>query len=467
LSCVDTFCAYKGAYMQLDRRLTDSLARSLSPPKEGYEIYWCSASPGFGLRVTASGSRAWVMERRVAGKTVRRTLGKASGRGAISVLAARNIGLLRSADLERGKDELEIRRAEAKREKRDVSFAQAVKEYVETKRRGKDGLPLKPRTKADYLAMVQSGGIGKNGKPRADGELYSIAAKQISKIAGDDLRRAYEQLLGRGERRASYAMQVVRAVLNWHGVAVENNPLSRSVAGRDRIVLRPTTGKPNPVPAAKLGAWWHAACKAGTDGNPGFAKSADFLRFVLLTGVRGGEAAGSEHLSGIRVRDFDQEAGLITLRDTKNRRDFTVFLSTQALEIAKRHARGKRASAPLFEVRDPGKTLDAVCAMAGIERRSLHAIRKTFASVAEGLVTGYCLRRMMNHVDNDVTGEFYIHKSEQQLRAAWQQVADFIEGSAATFSDLHHHSAVDRLVPTIRERKADSRRKGSVGPTPK
>jgi integrase len=438
--------------MQLGRKLTDSLARSLSPPEQRYEIYWCSGTPGFGLRVTASGSRSWVMERRVAGKTVRRTVGKATGRGAISVQAARNIALIRSGDLERGKDELATRRAEAEREKRDVTFAQAVKEYADGKRRGKDGLPLKSRTKADYLAMVQPGGIGKSGKPKADGELYPIAAKRISKITGDDIRRVYEQLLGRGERRAGYGMQVVRAVLTWHGIAVENNPLSRSVAGRDRIVLRPTIGKPNPVPAAKLGAWWRAACQAGRDGNPGSAKSADFLRFVLITGLRGGEAAGSDHLDGIRVRDFDQEAGLITIPDTKNRRDFTVFLSTQALEIAKRQARGKRASAPLFEVRDPGKTLDRICEMAGIERRSLHALRKTFASVAEGIVTGYCLRRMMNHTDNDVTGEFYIHKSEQELRAAWQQVADFVEASAATFSDLRPHSAADRLPRKIRKK---------------
>jgi hypothetical protein len=438
--------------MQLERKLTDSLARSLSPPQSGYEIFWCATSPGFGLRVTATGARSFVMERRVGGKTVRRTLGKASGRGAISVQSARGLAVVRSGDLERGDDELEIRRAEAKREKRDVTFAAAVKEYVEGKRRGKDGLPLKPRTKADYLAMVQPGGIGKDGKPKADGELYWIAGKQISKITGDDLRRVYRDLMKRGERRASYGMQVARAVLAWHGVVVENNPLSKAVAGRDRIVLRPTTGKPNPIPQTKLGAWWRAACDAGTNGNPGRANSAAYLRFLLLTGVRGGEAAGSEHLEGIRVRDFDANQARITIYDTKNRRDFSIHLSTQALKIAKHFAKGKRPSAPLFGLRDPGKTLDAICTAAGVERRSLHEIRKTFASVAEGLVTGYCLKRLLNHLDTDVTGEFYVYKGEEQLRAAWQQVADFIEASAATFSDLRVQSRADKLPRKIRNK---------------
>jgi hypothetical protein len=38
----------------------------------------------------------------------------------------------------------------------------------------------------------------------------------------------------------------------------------------------------------------------------------------------------------------------------------------------------------------------------------------------------------MNHGSgSDVTGEYYVGKSEEQLRAAWQAVADFIKKAAA------------------------------------
>jgi integrase len=61
-----------------------------------------------------------------------------------------------------------------------------------------------------------------------------------------------------------------------------------------------------------------------------------------------------------------------------------------------------------------------------------HDLRATFASVAEELVSAYTLKRMMNHAETgDVTGAHYIGKSEAQLRAGWQAVADFIAGPVA------------------------------------
>jgi hypothetical protein len=61
-----------------------------------------------------------------------------------------------------------------------------------------------------------------------------------------------------------------------------------------------------------------------------------------------------------------------------------------------------------------------------------HGLRATFASVAEELVSGAVLKRMLNHAPgNDVTLGHYIGKSEAQLRNGWQTVANFIETAAA------------------------------------
>ena len=74
-----------------------------------------------------------------------------------------------------------------------------------------------------------------------------------------------------------------------------------------------------------------------------------------------------------------------------------------------------------------GKTLDAINADAGVVGITPHKLRHTFASVAEELVSGYALKRMLNHTESsDVTGSNYVGKSENQLRVAWQTVADFI-----------------------------------------
>ena len=432
---------------KLTKKLTDNVARALPIPERAtaasieveingraikrapsnYVIWWCRDTPGFGVRLSATGDRAYVAERRVNGKTVRRTLGPATGAGAISADTARSLQITISSELQSGIDRAEVKREHRQVEKQEATtLADAVKAYVTGKRRGKDGLPLKARTKADYQAMVEPGGTSKSGKPFADGPLYPLAAKSIYKISADDMRRIYNAAQARSTRTATYAMQVLRAVLNWHGVNVEDSPLSKATAGKDRIVLPPTTGKPTPIPPEKLGAWWRAA--SARVGTP----SADGCRFILLTGCRPGEVFGSEHESGLLVAHVDLAGGRVTLPDTKNRRDHTIALSTQAAAIVAAHCAGKKAKEKVFDVADPGRTLNAINAQAEVEGITPHKLRHTFASVAEELVSGYALKRMLNHADGggDVTGAHYVGKSEAQLRRAWQTVADFIQEQA-------------------------------------
>ena len=126
----------------------------------------------------------------------------------------------------------------------------------------------------------------------------------------------------------------------------------------------------------------------------------------------------------------DHRAGRVLLRDTKNRSDHKPFLSRQALEIAKRNRAGRRANDPLFPIVDAPKTLSWINEQTGTKVQG-HGLRATFASIAEELVSSALLKRMMNHAAaGDVTLGPYVAKSEAQLRAGWQAVADFVEESA-------------------------------------
>ena len=79
---------------------------------------------------------------------------------------------------------------------------------------------------------------------------------------------------------------------------------------------------------------------------------------------------------------------------------------------------------------DARKTLKAINAVAGTNVQG-HGLRATFASVAEGLVSAAVLKQMMNHaLAADVTLGHYVAKSDAQLRAGWQSVADWIEAEA-------------------------------------
>ena len=400
------------------KRITDAIAKSIEAPPIGYAIHWCPKTSGFGLRVTSTGARAWIAERRVEGKTVRRTLGRADGRGAISADAARNQVVEVSSELQRGVDRLAVKREIRKAKHIDaVTFAAALREYVEDKRRAKDGKALKARTVADYLAMIKPAGTTKKGKPTQAGELFEIASKSLNKIGADDIRRLHRSLESRGERRQTYGMQVLRSVLRHFGVAIEGNPLSPTTAGAQRVVLAPSRGNPSPIPPERLGAWWRASCAIDT-------VSADQLQFMLLTGCRAGEARG------LLVRDVDLVGGRAILHDTKNRLDHTLVLATQAAAIVSKRTKGKRALAPVFGIADTGKTIASINEVAGTPGVTPHKLRHTFASIADDLVSAATARAMLNHAGGDVTQKHYIGISEVKLRAGWQAVADHIEGAA-------------------------------------
>lgn len=316
---------------------------------------------------------------------------------------------------------------EAAPEPGGMTLAEALNEYVERKRRSANGMALKARTRSDYLSMTRQGRTTADGRKLDDGILFPLAGRSLQAISANDIRKVYEQQIGRSPRQAAYAMQILRAVLRWHGIVVPGNPLGRDTAGRDRIVLPPTRGNPSPIPPERLGAWWRAACASK------MTVAADHYRFQLLTGCRGIEIHGNaKHgYAPIRVGDFDPVSASIVLRDTKNRSDHRLLLSRQATDIVLRRAQGRAPQDPLFDIVDARKTLASINAAAGTTVQG-HGLRATFASVAEPLVTASVLKRMLNHaVAGDVTLNHYVTHSQTQLRAGWQAVADFIEREAS------------------------------------
>ena len=138
----------------------------------------------------------------------------------------------------------------------------------------------------------------------------------------------------------------------------------------------------------------------------------------------------------LKVGDVDLAGARVVLKDTKNRSDHRLLLSKQALQIVREHCQGKAAEEALFPVVDARKTLRAINRAAQTHVQG-HGLRATFASVAEGLVSAAVLKRMMNHaVTADVTLGHYVAKSDAQLRAGWQAVADWIEQEAAIATRL-------------------------------
>ena len=57
-------------------KLSQSAIAALVPPVQGETYGWFTAEmPGFGIRVSASGHRSWVVQFRIDGRSIRKTVG--------------------------------------------------------------------------------------------------------------------------------------------------------------------------------------------------------------------------------------------------------------------------------------------------------------------------------------------------------------------------------------------------------
>jgi integrase len=382
-------------------------------------MFWCPTTPGFGVRVTHDGFRSWVLERRLNGKTVRRTLGcvSGSGRNAISADTARALAVQRSGELVQGKDIVTEQRTAAKLEKiANLTVAKALREYVDDDASREH--PLKERTRRDYLDMIEPEGVSASGRRHGPGELASIADKRLDKLTGVEIKALYASLQEkRGATRAAYAMRVLRGTLNYHGVRPEDDPFDRKQPGRKRIKLPQSNKRDRVIPQERLSLWWKAC---------GAAPNGDKFKLLLLTGMRPGE------LSSAKVADVDLAGGRIALADTKNGRPHVVLLSSQAKAIVKARVEGKKPEDLLFDqASDPRKSQTAIIKQSGVPF-SPHDCRRTFISIAAALVPGYTVKRLVNHAEGgDVTAGHYVHLDEATLRGAWQRVAAFIMKKAS------------------------------------
>ena len=103
--------------------------------------------------------------------------------------------------------------------------------------------------------------------------------------------------------------------------------------------------------------------------------------------------------------------------------------------------------------RSLGRWLGDQCANRNHSARAWPA--STFASIAEELVSSRVLKRMLNHAaGGDVTLGHYVGKSETQLRAGWQTVADFVEAAAALAQSPAQTLQVSALPSALARRRA-------------
>ncbi len=279
-------------------------------PGKQQSIYWDAKTPGFGLRATSAGAKAYIFEARLFGKTVRTTIGdiRSWELGKARAEANRLRGLIDSGiDPREHRAEQQVahaaRQAEAKR--RDVSFGEAWDEYVTARKPA-----WSERHHQDHLQHSDEGGKPKKrGKGLTQpGPLASLRPVKLSDLSGERIAAWLTQQAAERPTMAALSFRLLRAFIRWcgdtpsyRGVIPENAYKARDVKD---VVPRVRAKEGDSLQREQLPAWF-----AAVRSLPNFVHSV-YLQGLLIMGPR------REELASVRWDgDIDLKWRSMTLDD--------------------------------------------------------------------------------------------------------------------------------------------------------
>ena len=378
--------------------LTKTYIERLPAPPAGQAVFeWDDQQSGLGVRIT-SGSKSFVYQGRVGGKSFRLTIGAFP---TWTVAQARERAREFSVMVDKGIDP----RAEKKKSERSgITLEQVVEKFLAER-------PLKPRTVSDYRRYMDRYLAAWKDRPVATIDEQMIA-KRYRDIAASSS----------GPSQASGAMRFLRSVMNFardhFGEAViENNPVA--ALSRKRIWIKENRRQGH-LMANQLKDWLLAAQRLQ---NPVMSA---YLQFVLFSGARRNEAAT------LKWADVNSRHKTITFRDTKNGDDRVLPVSPYLgwllgeMNKIKFNAYVFSTSGEKGYIQEPRKALSAINEAAGTQV-TVHDLRRTCATILESLnISTYAVKAILGHRAQDVTGQHYTVISVDRLREPMAEYEKFI-----------------------------------------
>jgi integrase len=262
-------------------------------------IYWDAKTPGFGLRVTAPGARAYIFESRLFGKTIRVTIGDAR---AWDLGRARTEASRLKTLIDDGKDPREVRadmqvahearRAEARRQ--DVTFGDAWDEYVQARQ------PFwSERHYRDHLQHSDMGGMPKKRAKGVTqpGPLAELRPLRLPELTG---ARIAEWLTSQSADRptmSALSFRLLRSFIRWAADTPAYSGMIPTDAYKSRDVkdatprVRAKDG--DSLQREQLATWFRCVRQIV---NPVIGA---YLQGLLITGAR------REELAALRWDDVD------------------------------------------------------------------------------------------------------------------------------------------------------------------
>jgi integrase len=407
-------------------KLTKRNVDALKPAAERFTA-WDTDLKGFGLRVTPSGERVYVLKYRIAGEQRWVTIGRHGSPWTPE--QARDEAKRLMGDVARNNDPASRRRAE----REALTFAALCDLYlaegVSHKKpstiaadKGRIEHHLKP-----LLGRKRVGAIA-----REDVERLLVDVKTGKTRAGEPEKRGRGSLARGGTGVAAQCVTLAATILQF---AVQRKLRDDNPA---RGIKKPPVRKLQRfLSDAELGAL-AAAMKAYVESG-GNIYPAAAIRLLALTGARRSE------ILNLRWREVDLDRGLLVLPDSKTGAKL-IHLSPPGIEILTSLPRSGSNEFVIAGGREgrPYVGLNAIWEdirkAAGLPDVRLHDLRHTFASVGAGASLGLPLiGALLGHSQAQTTAR-YAHLADDPLRRASNAIgaaiAAALDGRKGNIVDL-------------------------------
>ncbi len=399
-------------------RLSKTVVESVEPDSARDRLVWDDDLPGFGLRVTRTGSKSYVIQYRAPGSRQSRRLTIAKV-GKITTEQARKVARSLLAEVVQGGDPAKARQASRE--------APTMKELLERFDREHIAVRLKPKTAAPYRRLIES-----HIRPK-------FGSVPVAEVARSDVAKWHHSLRDTPVE-ANRALMLLHKVFNmaelW-GLRGGPNPAHGVPKFKE-------TARERYLNADEMYRLGRAITDLQADAkHPLSPYLALAFRLLLLTGMR------RDEVLTLKWEYVDLNDGLIRLPDSKTGRKMIV-LSTAAIDLLKSAprevgspwvvtARRRGRDGSWHHVVNPSKAWERVKHQASSKEDklptvrvldvTLHDCRHAFA--ATGAAAGLSLPAigaLLGHADQAST-QRYAHLSTDARRLAAERIGGEIAGA--------------------------------------
>jgi integrase len=375
--------------------LRDALVRSLPAPEKGSKIIYDGGKDrirGFGLRVTAAGVKAFILNYTVDGRERRMTIG---GYPTWSVAAAREEAKKLRQDVDRGIDPLADREALREAPTVDQLCDRYLVEHA-----------AKKRTEKDLAAMIR---------------MYirdALGNRKVASISFSDIDRLHRKITTTGPYMANRVLSLLSKMfaLAIHWEMRTDNPCRGIERNHEERRARHLSGE-------ELRRLTVALAK-----HPNQA-AANAIRLLLLTGARRGEVLRATW------SQFDLAEGIWTKPSshTKQKKEHRIPLSAAARLLLTQMQDEAEPSIYVFANRHRDvlkRPWVSLCKAADLHGVRLHDLRHSYASIlASAGLSLPVIGALLGHTQPSTT-ERYAHLFDDPLRAAAERVGAIVTEAA-------------------------------------